>query len=57
MNYCENCGQDNLTDYVIDGYGSLFCSEKCFIDSARYRPIKLSETPLAFFENSIEVIK
>ena len=28
--YCENCHEEDLTDYVEDELGGIFCSVKCF---------------------------
>lgn len=48
--YCENCFRDGLEEYVIDGYGSLFCSEECFKQSYEYREKTIQETPLTFYK-------
>lgn len=30
--YCESCYEENLKYYLIDFYGTIFCSEKCYND-------------------------
>lgn len=35
--YCENCFWEKLDTYYVDSLGSIFCSEKCFLESGEYR--------------------
>jgi len=48
--YCENCFQEDLTEYYVDSLGSVFCSVKCFLESQEWRTLNVNDLELEKIE-------